>query len=216
MSPVRPKVTVVGRRLAPSDHEVRDFLTRTAQPYDWLEAGSPAAEDLLLVRGAAGAELPVVIEEDAVIAGATVKRLVDAWQQHQGPDHADYDIAIVGAGPAGLAAAVYAASDGLSTIVLDRDVPGGQASHTSMIENFFGFPDGIGGAELSRLAGRQAEKFGAEVMVMRGVRGSRIDGSGDSVVTLLVDGGYEIEAQVVLAATGMNWRRLDVEGPDAL
>ena len=215
MSPVRPKVTVVGRRLAPSDHEVRDFLTRTAQPYDWLEAGSPAAEDLLLVRGAAGAELPVVIEEDAVIAGATVERLVDAWQQHRGPDHADYDIAIVGAGPAGLAAAVYAASDGLSTIVLDRDVPGGQASHTSMIENFFGFPQGIGGAELARLAGRQAEKFGAELILLRGVTGSR-GGGVDGPFVIDVDGGDQVRAPVVIAAPGMVWRRLDVEGIDEL
>ena len=85
-----------------------------------------------------------------------------------------YDLAIVGAGPAGLAAAVYAASDGLSTVVLERDVPGGQASHTSLIENFFGFPDGIGGAELARLAGRQAERFGAELVLLRGVVGSRL------------------------------------------
>ena len=92
------------------------------------------------------------------------------------PGH--YDLAIVGAGPAGLAAAVYAASDGLSTVVLERDVPGGQASHTSLIENFFGFPDGIGGAELARLAGRQAESFGAELVILRGITGSRMPGDG--------------------------------------
>src|SRR5438067_10000774 len=216
MSPVRPKVTVVGRRLVPSDHEIRDFLTRTAQPYDWLEAGSPAADDLLLARGAGGAELPVVVEEGAIIAGATVQSLVAAWQEHRGPDLAEYDIAIVGAGPAGLAAAVYAASDGLSTIVLDRDVPGGQAAHTSMIENFFGFPEGIGGAELSRLAGRQAEKFGAELLLMRGVQGSRVNGDGSSSFTLLVDGGFEVSAPVVLAATGMDWRRLELDGVEEL
>jgi len=123
---------------------------------------------------------------------------------------------IIGAGPAGLAAAVYAASDGLSTIVLDRDVPGGQASHTSMIENFFGFPEGIGGAELSRLAGRQAEKFGAELLLMRGVQGSRVNGDGSSSFTLLVDGGFEVSAPVVLAATGMDWRRLELDGVEEL
>ena len=123
--------------------------------------------------------------------------------------------AIVGAGPAGLAAAVYAASDGLSTIVCDRDVPGGQASHTSLIENFFGFPDGIGGAELARMAGRQAEQFGAELMLLGGISGSRGDGEGDRT-TLLLDAGGELTATVVLAATGMDWRRLELEGVDEL
>ena len=99
-----------------------------------------------------------------------------AWGGLQPPKRAHYDFVVIGAGPAGLAAAVYAASDGLSTIVFDRDVPGGQASYAAMIENFFGFPDGIGGAELARLAGRQAERFGAELMLLRGVRGSRLQG----------------------------------------
>ena len=129
--------------------------------------------------------------------------------------HSEYDLAIIGAGPAGLAAAVYAASDGLSTIVLERDVPGGQASHTSLIENFFGFPEGIGGAELARIAGRQAEQFGAEVMVLRGVRGSHLNDSHERA-ELDLDGGIVISAGVVLAATGMDWRRLDVEGVDGL
>jgi len=97
--------------------------------------------------------LPVVIGGGEVYTGATVERLVEAWHYLDPPKRSSYDLAIIGAGPAGLGAAVYAASDGLSTIVLERDVPGGHASHTSLIENFFGFPDGIGGAELARLAG---------------------------------------------------------------
>src|ERR671917_75742 len=137
MSSLRPTLTVVGRRHEPEHHRLRDFLTRVAQPFEWVEAGTPEAG-----------------------------RLTDP------PSKAGYDLAVVGAGPAGLAAAVYAASDGLSTIVVERDVPGGQASHTSLIENFFGFPGGIGGAELARLAGRQAERFGAHVLVMRGAAGS--------------------------------------------
>ncbi len=120
---------------------------------------------------------------------------------------------IVGAGPAGLAAAVYAASDGLSTIVLERDVPGGQAGHTSRIENFFGFPGGIGGAELSRLAGRQAEGFGAE-LVFRGVVGG--DTLSDGRYRIEVDGGHEVTAPIALAAPGMDWRRLDVDGVEEL
>src|SRR4030095_5087222 len=123
-----------------------------------------------------------------------------AWNPPTPTKRSHYDLAIVGAGPAGLGAAVYAASDGFSTIVLERDLPGGQASHTSMIENFFGFPEGIGGAELARKAGRQAEKFGAEIMVMRGVLGSRMNDPHEQV-DLIVDGGIEIKASVVLAST---------------
>jgi thioredoxin reductase (NADPH) len=213
VSPVRPTVKVVGRWLEPGDHRLRDFLTRVAQPHEWLEVGSPAAEDLLRSLDLAEASLPVVVDGDAVYTAATVEGLAAAWNHLAPPKRSEYDLAIIGAGPAGLAAAVYAASDGLSTVVLERDVPGGQASHTSLIENFFGFPDGIGGAELARLAGRQAEKFGAEVMVLRGALGSRVDG--DSV-HLLLDGDLEITAPVVLAATGMDWRRLELAGVDEL
>src|SRR5205823_11613658 len=135
----------------------------------------PEAERALFRLGLADPPLPVVVDSGEVSTGATVESLAAAWHHLDPPKRSSYDLAIIGAGPAGLAAAVYAASDGLSTIVLERDVPGGQASHTSLIENFFGFPDGIGGAELARLAGRQAEEFGAEVMVLRGALGSRLN-----------------------------------------
>ena len=213
LSPVRPTVTVVGRALEPGGHRLRDFLTRAAQPHDWVEAGTPEAERLFQRLGIQGPELPVVVDQDLVLTGATPERLADAWRLSDAPTRSNYELAIVGGGPAGLAAAVYAASDGLSTIVLEEDVPGGQASHTSMIENFFGFPDGIGGAELARLAGRQAEGFGAEIMVMRGARGSR---SSDEGTTLVLSNGAEIAATVVLAAPGMVWRRLDVPGIEEL
>jgi thioredoxin reductase (NADPH) len=140
--------------------------------------------------------------------------VAEAWRLASPPARRHYQLAIVGAGPAGLGAAVYAASDGLSTVVLEEDVPGGQASHASLIENFFGFPDGIGGAELARLAGRQAERFGAELVLLRGVVGSRFDGAGQPALQL--EGGYELTADVTLAAPGMVWRRLAVEGVDEL
>ena len=215
MSPVRPTVTVVGRRMEAEDHRLRDFLTRTAQPFEWVEAGAPGADEVLARHGVTDAPLPVVVESDGeVMTGATVERIVAAWQEHRAPSRSAYDLAIVGAGPAGLGAAVYAASDGLSTVVLDRDVPGGQASHTSLIENFFGFPDGIGGAELARLAGRQAERFGAEVLPLCGVTGHRMATDGQFVVELGDRGAVEVPA--IIAAPGMVWRRLEVEGIDEL
>ena len=214
MTPVRPTVLVVGRRMDPEHHRLRDYLTRVAQPFDWVEAGSERAQAVLAERGLADAELPVVIDREQSVTGATVERLVAEWQETAPPSQREYDLAIVGAGPAGLAAAVYAASDGLSTVVIERDVPGGQASHTSMIENFFGFPEGIGGAELARLAGRQAERFGAELILQRGVVGSSITAVGREQLTLA--GGYELTADVVLATTGMVWRRLPLAGVDEL
>jgi thioredoxin reductase (NADPH) len=213
MSPVRPTVYVIGSAGDRESHELRDFLTRIAQPHEFHEAGSPEAERLLREAGAPDARLPAVIDGETVHERATVLGLASAWTIHARPSRLHYDLAVVGAGPAGLAAAVYAASDGLSTVVFEGDVPGGQASHTSLIENFFGFPDGIGGAELARQAGRQAEKFGAELMILNGVTGGRFE---DGKVRLHSGHGDEVTADVVLAAPGMVWRRLEVAGVDDL
>jgi thioredoxin reductase (NADPH) len=213
VSPVRPTVQVVGRSFDPEHYRLRDVLTRTAQPYEFFEAGSPEADALLATRGLTGAELPVVVDGDDVYTGATVTSLAEAWGLSSPPSRAHYDLAIVGAGPAGLAAAVYAASDGLSTVAIEADVPGGQASYTSLIENFFGFVAGIGGAELARRAGQQAERFGAELVNLRGVVGGSASGGQP---TLHLAGGYTVTADVVLAANGMDWRRLEVDGVDDL
>ena len=212
---MRPTVHVVGRRLDAEHYRLRDFLTRTAQPYEWHEAGSADADLLLERLGVVDAPLPVLVDGDRTFTGATVETIAAGWGGLQPPKQSHYDFVVIGAGPAGLAAAVYAASDGLSTMVADRDVPGGQASYTAMIENFFGFPDGIGGAELARLAGRQAERFGAELMLLCGVQGSRMNGR-DEPVQLILEDGSKVTASVVLAAPGMDWRRLDVEGIDEL
>jgi thioredoxin reductase (NADPH) len=214
MSPVRPTVLVVGRRLDPGDHRLRDFLTRIAQPHEWVEAGTAEAGELVARLGLQGPALPLVVDGEDVVEAATIERLAELWGQSAPPARARYDLVIIGAGPAGLAAAVYAASDGLATLVIERDVPGGQASHTSLIENFFGFPDGIGGAELARLAGRQAEGFGAELALLRGVRGSCL--LPDGGVALQLDGGVEVAAPTMLVAPGMEWRRLEVDGVEEL
>ena len=196
-------------------YRLRDFLTRTAQPYDWYEAGSADADRLLAQLGLGDAALPVLVDGTETYAGASVESIMTAWGGNRPASKKHYDFVVIGAGPAGLAAAVYAASDGLSTLVCDADVPGGQASYATMIENFFGFPDGIGGAELARLAGRQAEGFGAELLLMRGVRGSRMNGL-DEPVGLILDDDSEVTASVVLAAPGIDWTRLDLQGIDDL
>ena len=216
MSPVRPTVQVIGRRLEPADHLIRDFFTRSAQPYEWHDAESPDGVALLEQAGVEQSPevFPVVLDGERVIAAATGDSVFTAWGYTNEPRQTDYDLVIVGAGPAGLAAAVYAASDGLTTLVLETDLPGGQASHTSLIENFFGFPDGVGGAELARMAGRQAEHFGAELLLLRGATGSSYEDDGR--VRVLVDGGAEIVAPITIAAPGMTWRRLHVEGVDEL
>ena len=198
----------------PDDHRLRDFLTRIAQPHEFHEAGTPAADAVLALAGAVDAPLPVVIDGNTIHAHATVESLADAWRVHAGPQKSHYDLMIVGAGPAGLAAAVYGASDGLSTAVAEEDVPGGQASHTSMIENFFGFVDGIGGAELARLAGRQAERFGAELLILNGMVGSHFAPGEPARGTL--SSGDHVTADIVLVACGMQWRRLQIDGIDEL
>jgi thioredoxin reductase (NADPH) len=199
----------------PEHYRLRDFLTRTAQPYEWHEAGSAEASLLLERLALTDAALPVLVDGDQVVQAATVESVAVAWGGFQPAKRKHYDFVVIGAGPAGLAAAVYVASDGLSTLVCDRDVPGGQASYATMIENFFGFPDGIGGAELARLAARQAEHFGAELMLLRGVQGSRMKDH-DEPVELVFEDNSEVTASVVLAAPGMDWTRLDLDGIDDL
>ena len=216
MSPARPTLKIVGRRRDAEDYRLREFLSRVAQPYDWHEAGTAEADELLASLGLADAALPVVVDGDENYTGVTIESLAREWGGFQPPKQSHYDFVVIGAGPAGLAAAVYAASDGLSTLVSDREVPGGQASFATMIENFFGFPDGIGGAELARLAGRQAEGFGAELVLMRGITGSRLNMNHDEPVELVFEDGAQVSASVVLAAPGMDWRRIDLDGIDEL
>jgi thioredoxin reductase (NADPH) len=212
--PPRPTVKVVGRRLDPGDYRLRDFLTRAAQPHEFYEAGTPQANAVLDEAGAAGAALPVVVDGDTFHERATVERLAEAWSVFARPRQQHYDLFIVGAGPAGLAAAVYGASDGLSTAVAEADVPGGQASYTSMIENFFGFVEGIGGAELARLAGRQAERFGAELLILNGVVRGHL--KPDAMPVAELASGDEVSSDIAIVAPGMEWRRLELDGVDEL
>ena len=156
MSPQRPTVQVVGRRLDPGDHQLRDYLSRADQPFEFHEHDSPAARVLFARHGIVEPRLPVVVDGERVFEAATLGALLEAWGFSQAPRHASYDIAVVGGGPAGLAAAMYAASAGFSTVLVERDVPGGQAAHTSVIENYLGFPEGSQGRAFYGLrVGRQ-------------------------------------------------------------
>jgi thioredoxin reductase (NADPH) len=207
-------LTVVGRRLDPADHELRDSLTRAAQPYEFYESDSDRGRALLERRGISDDGLPVVIDGEETYQNATLVMLAESWNALVPPARSHYDLAIIGAGPAGLAAAVYGASDGLSTIVFERDIPGGQAGHTSMIENFFGFPGGIEGATLARLAARQAESFGAELQLLRGIRGGGACAEGG--MRIESTDGYPVTADVAVVASGIAWRRLEVDGIERL
>jgi len=200
--------------LDPGDHELRDFLTRAAQPYEFYESDGAEGKALLERHGVATDGLPAVIDGEETYENATIVMLAEAWNARTPPTRSHYDLAIVGAGPAGLAAAVYGASDGLSTIVFERDIPGGQAGHTSMIENFFGFPSGIEGATLARLAARQAEGFGAELQLLRGIRQGTARAEGG--MRIESTDGIEVTADVAVVAPGMEWRRLEVDGVEQL
>lgn len=213
----RGHVSVVGHRVGQDYSDLREFFTRLGQPYEWFEAGTPAADELLRHTGLdpATVVLPVLVEDGgAFYESATVSRIVEYWGIRQYPKKMLYDIAIVGAGPAGLSAAVYAASDGLSTLVIERDLPGGQASHTSQIENFFGFPNGIGGAELTGLAVQQAECFGTELIQFSTVNKAAEDFTleGDEFFELYVDEYGPVSARTLIAASGMEWRTLKLPG----
>ena len=214
MSPQRPTVQVVGRRLDPGDHQLRDYLSRADQPFEFHEHDSPAARVLFARHGIVEPRLPVVVDGERVFEAATLGALLEAWGFSQAPRHASYDTAVVGGGPAGLAAAMYAASAGFSTVLVERDVPGGQAAHTSVIENYLGFPEGVTGSRLLRLAGRQTEGFGGEIVMLREV--TTLDQDADGSVRFTLEGGIEVTAAVAIVAPGIDWRRLDVEGVNEL
>ncbi|KRE95448.1 fused response regulator/thioredoxin-disulfide reductase [Nocardioides sp. Soil774] len=209
------EVRVVGHRWSERTVEVKTFLTHNHVPYRWLEVDqSDEAARLLELAGAGTDDLPVVALPDGVaLRSPTTVELADALGLHTRAEKPLYDLCIVGGGPAGLAAAVYAASEGLATVVVERDAPGGQAGQSASIENYLGFPKGLSGADLTHRAVAQASRFGAEMVLTRDVVGFETRGP---VRAVLLDGSADIEARAVLVASGVSYRRLEAPGLDAL
>jgi thioredoxin reductase (NADPH) len=206
-------IRVIGTRWSPQAHAIRDFLARNQIPFQWLDIENSAeAKQLLETSGAE--RLPVVIFEDGTVlvqpthaeVGAKAGLRVRAAMPF-------YDLIVVGCGPAGLAAAVYGASEGLKTLVIEREAPGGQAAQSSRIENYLGFPVGLTGLDLARRAVAQAARFGAEILTPQEVTGLRCNGN--YKVLALADGG-EVSSHALLVATGVSYRKLDAPGVEAL
>jgi thioredoxin reductase (NADPH) len=209
-----PETKLVGHRWSARSSEVREFLARNQVPYRWYASDEPEGERLLAAAGADGHQLPVVITADGeALVEPTDGELANRVGLATTPSRDFYDLIVIGGGPAGLGAAVYGASEGLRTVLVERTATGGQAGQSSRIENYLGFPDGVSGAQLTDRARRQAVKFGAEVLTTRDVVGLEVNGSARSV--RFADGSA-IDAHTVILATGVSYRQLAAPGLDEM
>lgn len=206
----RTQVKLLGHRWSRPSFELRDFLSRNGVPYTWYGVDDVEGERMLALADATPEDVPVVVAPDGtVLRRPTTSELAEAVGMTTTPSGEFYDLAIVGAGPAGLGAAVYGASEGLSTVLVERQAPGGQAGQSSRIENYLGFPDGVSGGQLTDRARRQALRFGTEMLSARTVTGLRTRGPA-KVLTL--DDGSEVGAHAVVLSTGVSYRELEAEG----
>jgi thioredoxin reductase (NADPH) len=207
-------IRIVGPRWETRSHELRDLLTRMGIPYGWYQAGSAAGRRLLEEAGQDGSRLPVVLFHGGqVFIDPSNAELASALGFGTTPSASSYDLVIVGAGPAGLAAAVYAASEGLDTLVVEPQVAGGQAGTSALIRNYLGFPQGVGGGDLANRALEQAWLFGANLVLAQQATGLRA--GGPERLVRLSDGG-EVAAAAVVVASGVSWRRIGVPRLEAL
>src|SRR5215469_17030625 len=206
-------VRVVGHRWSDRGYEIKTFLARNYVPYRWYDIERDAeARRLRELAQAAPADLPLVLIPEAdTLRSPSILELAGALGLRTTARRTLYDVCIVGGGPAGLAAAVYGASEGLGTVMVERQAPGGQAGESAAIENYLGFPKGLTGSDLARRAIAQASRFGAEMVLARDVVGFEQRGP---VRTVLFDGSGEIEARALIVATGVSYRRLDASGLD--
>ncbi|HEX5515642.1 MAG TPA: FAD-dependent oxidoreductase [Gammaproteobacteria bacterium] len=207
-------VRVVGKRWAPRSYALRDMLNRSGIPGVFYDVDSPEGRDLLAAVGVGPDRLPVcVLYNGETLIDPSDQELDEAIGVRTTPEPRRYDLAIVGAGPAGLSAAVYAASEGLDTVVVEPDAPGGQAGTSSMVRNYLGFPRGVGGGELMRAAFRQAWLFQSQFVFSREATALRPQ---ESEYVLELSGGYEIRSRAVLLATGVSYRQLGIPAVDRL
>jgi thioredoxin reductase (NADPH) len=205
---------VVGSRFSPEGHQTRDFLVRNCVPFQWLDVERDEEARRLLDSATDKSLLPLVVFPDGTkLSQPTNAEIAKKIGLQIRPEADFYDLVIVGGGPSGLAAAVYGASEGLRTVMIERHAPGGQAGLSSMIENYLGFPAGLSGADLARRAVAQAKKFQVEIVTPQVVTGLTVDGSSRGVA---LSDGSELRCHVALLVTGVQWRRLDVPGIDRL
>ncbi|MFL6063684.1 MAG: FAD-dependent oxidoreductase [Friedmanniella sp.] len=212
--PPEHKIKILGHPWSPASYEVRDFLARNLVPYRWYHVDEADGRRLLAAAGAEASQAPVVITSDGrPLVQPTLLELANAVGLSTTPQAELYDLVIVGGGPAGLGAAVYAASEGLKSVVVERAAAGGQAGQSSRIENYLGFPDGVAGDQLTDRARRQALRFGAELLTARTVTGLEVKGPARLVT---FDDGSSVLAHAVVLATGVSYRQLDAAGAEDL
>jgi thioredoxin reductase (NADPH) len=205
-----PNTKVVGHRWSARSSDVREFLGRNQVPYRWYLSDDPEGERLLAAAGADDQRLPVVITADGeVLIEPSDAQLAARVGLETAPSERFYDLVVIGGGPAGLGAALYGASEGLRTILIERTAAGGQAGQSSRIENYLGFPDGVSGAQLTDRARRQAAKFGAELVTAREVVAIEANGSAR---TVRFTDGETIDSHAVILATGVSYRQLTAPG----
>jgi thioredoxin reductase (NADPH) len=205
-----PDTKVVGHRWSERSWQVRDFLARNGLSYKWFLSDDPKGEQLLLAAGVDDRQLPVVItERGETLVAPSDAQLAAELGMTTTPSQEFYQLAVIGGGPAGLAAAVYGASEGLRTVLIERTATGGQAGQSSRIENYLGFPDGVSGRQLADRARWQAEKFGAELITARTATALEVNGSKR---TVRFDDGSSVDAQAVILATGVEYRQLEADG----
>jgi thioredoxin reductase (NADPH) len=204
-------VRVIGHRFSKDSHDLRDFLARNRVPARWLDVERDGeARELLQVAGVDGERLPVALLEDgSVLERPSILEIAERLGVTAQPSQEHYDLVIVGGGPAGLAAAVYGASEGLRTVLVEREAPGGQAGQSSRIENYLGFPAGLSGSDLARRATDQARRLGAELLSVQDARALRVEGAGRFVD---LSGGGSLSANCVLVASGVSYRQLAAPG----
>ena len=204
-------VRVIGHRFSKQSHDVRDFLARNGVPARWLDVESDAeARELLAMTGVDAGRLPVALLEDgSILERPTTFELASRLGISAEPAGDHYDLVIVGGGPAGLAAAVYGASEGLRTVMVEREAPGGQAGQSSRIENYLGFPAGLSGSDLARRATDQARRLGAELVTVQEAGALEVEGAGRLI---RLTGGGVLSANTVLVASGVSYRQLDAPG----